>query len=293
MTKLHLWGIRLVALGAIALVSPLVLASDDPPQAADSVSFDKQVRPIFQAHCQGCHQPAKAGGAYVMTNFAKLLAGGESKQAAIVAGKPDESFLLDQITSFEGKAAMPPEKAPLSAADVDALYLESSYFIAPDDGGAKPYALLYSALKASGKVAIAKIVMSHREHIVVIRPGATGLALHTIFYPHEVRSSEEYATNTGLVSDKELALAGSLIDALSGEFDPSQYSDRYRDSILALIEQKKAGKSVTAAPAAAPKKSAVMDISEALMASLSAARGGKKELSAKPDSAKGKKTRVA
>ncbi len=121
MTKLHLWGIRLVALGAIALVSPLVLASDDPPQAADSVSFDKQVRPIFQAHCQGCHQPAKAGGAYVMTNFAKLLAGGESKQAAIVAGKPDESFLLDQITSFEGKAAMPPEKAPLSAADVDVV----------------------------------------------------------------------------------------------------------------------------------------------------------------------------
>src|SRR4051812_29929934 len=68
------------------------------------VSYDKQIRPIFQAHCQGCHQPAKPGGGYVMTAFDRLLAGGESKEAAIVPKKAGESLLIEQITPHDGKA---------------------------------------------------------------------------------------------------------------------------------------------------------------------------------------------
>ncbi|HEX4142223.1 MAG TPA: DUF1549 domain-containing protein [Pirellulales bacterium] len=96
----------------------LALAADTPPAEPGAISYYKQVRPIFQAQCQGCHQPAKASGKYVMTDFAKLLAGGESGNAAIVPEKPDASRLLDQITVVDGNAAMPKDRPALPAADV-------------------------------------------------------------------------------------------------------------------------------------------------------------------------------
>ncbi len=89
--------------------------------AGPKVSYDKQVRPILQAQCQGCHQPAKAGGGYVMTAFDRMLKGGESGEAAVVPGKPDESFLIDKITPQDGKAEMPQDKPPLSAAEIDLI----------------------------------------------------------------------------------------------------------------------------------------------------------------------------
>ena len=78
------------------------------------VSYWKQIRPIFQAQCQGCHQPAKSKGGYVMTEFSRLIAGGESGEKAIVAGKPDASLLIASITPKEGEADMPKDKAPLN-----------------------------------------------------------------------------------------------------------------------------------------------------------------------------------
>ncbi|PQO43248.1 c-type cytochrome domain-containing protein [Blastopirellula marina] len=82
-----------------------------------AVSYYRDVRPILQANCQGCHQPAKQGGEYVMTDFAKLIAGGESGDAAIVPGKPDESYLVSVITPTDGEAEMPKGKPPLSETD--------------------------------------------------------------------------------------------------------------------------------------------------------------------------------
>ncbi len=89
--------------------------------AGPKVSYDKQVRPILQAQCQGCHQPAKAGGGYVMTAFDRMLKGGDSDMAAIVPGKPEESFLVDKITPEDGKAEMPQDKPPLSAAEIELI----------------------------------------------------------------------------------------------------------------------------------------------------------------------------
>ena len=89
--------------------------------AGPKVSYDKQVRPILQAQCQGCHQPAKAGGGYVMTAFDRMLKGGESGEAAVAPGKPEESFLIDKITPDGGKAEMPQDKPPLSAAEIDLI----------------------------------------------------------------------------------------------------------------------------------------------------------------------------
>jgi WD40 repeat protein len=94
-------------------------AAETKPAPAGPVSYYKQVRPIFQAHCQGCHQPAKDKGGYVMTAFDKLLAGGESGDAAVVAKKPDESQLVHLITPKDGKAKMPEGRPPLDQSDID------------------------------------------------------------------------------------------------------------------------------------------------------------------------------
>src|SRR5687768_15470392 len=100
--------------GLVALVSAPAAAAPATP-----VSFDKQIRPIFQANCYGCHQPAKAKGGYVMTDFAQLLKGGESDETAVVAGQPEKSSLLPLIVPKDGEADMPKGKKPLHATEIE------------------------------------------------------------------------------------------------------------------------------------------------------------------------------
>ncbi|MEZ6057120.1 MAG: DUF1553 domain-containing protein [Planctomycetaceae bacterium] len=95
-----------------------VTRADDVAPATGGVSYHKEVRPLFQAHCQGCHQPSKKGGDYDMTSFASLLKGGESGAAAIVPGKPDSSYLFEQIAIVDGQAAMPKGKPALHEKEI-------------------------------------------------------------------------------------------------------------------------------------------------------------------------------
>jgi len=152
------------------------------------------------------------------------------------------------------------------AEQVDPIYLETSYYLAPDEAGEKPYALLFDALKKSGRVGVAKIAMHNREHIVILRPGKNGVLMHTMYYSHEIRKVDEFRTDVSLVKDKELALASSLIEALAGDFEPEKYKDNYRENLLQMIEAKKQGAEVVATPE--PQQAKVVDIMEALKASL-------------------------
>jgi DNA end-binding protein Ku len=94
--------------------------------------------------------------------------------------------------------------------------------------------------------------------------------MHTMYYTHEIRKVDEFRTDLSLVKEKELALATSLVEALAGEFEPEKYHDEYRDNLLRMIEAKKSGQEVVATPA--PQESKVVDIMEALKASLAAAK---------------------
>jgi len=149
---------------------------------------------------------------------------------------------------------------------VDPIYLESSYYVAPDEGGEKPYALLFQALRESQYYALAKVAMHNREHIIVLRPGAKGILSHTMYYNDEIRHVEEFRTDTSLVKDKVLAMAKMLISSLEAEFEPQKYRDEYRENLQKMIEAKIEGKKVVATPSAhvAP----VIDIMEALKKSL-------------------------
>jgi DNA end-binding protein Ku len=153
---------------------------------------------------------------------------------------------------------------------VDPIYLETSYYMAPDEAGEKPYALLFDALKKSGYMGIAKVTMHNREHVVILRPGANGVLMHTMYFSHEIRKVDEFRTDLSLVKEKELALAQSLVEALAAEFEPDKYKDSYRENLLQMIESKKEGKEIVATPE--PHQEKVVDILEALKASLAVAK---------------------
>jgi DNA end-binding protein Ku len=153
---------------------------------------------------------------------------------------------------------------------VDPIYFETSYYMAPDEAGEKPYALLFDALKKTGYVGVAKIAMHNREHVVILRPGQNGVLMHTMYYQHEIRQVDEFRTDLSLVKEKELALATNLIEALAGEFEPAKYQDDYRENLLRMIEAKKQGEEVVATPE--PQQAKVVDILEALKASLAMAK---------------------
>ncbi|MBI3679967.1 MAG: Ku protein [Acidobacteria bacterium] len=153
-------------------------------------------------------------------------------------------------------------------AEVDPVYYESSYYMAPDEAGEKPYALLLQALKQSGYVALAKIAMHNREHIVILRPSQQGITLHTMYYDDEIRKTESFRTDTSVVKEKELSLALMLIESLAAPFVPANYHDTYRDNLKAMIEAKIQGQEVVAPAEAQPVK--VIDIMDALKASLAA-----------------------
>jgi DNA end-binding protein Ku len=158
----------------------------------------------------------------------------------------------------------------VKSTEVDPIYFESSFYMAPDDAGQKPYALLYDTLKRTGYVGVAKIAMHNREHIVIFRPGPHGLLMHTMYYANEVRRVEEFRTDTGLVKEQELKLAEMLVESLAAPFEPQKYHDTYMDNLQALIDAKVKGQEVVTPPAAEPAK--VIDIMQALKQSLAAAK---------------------
>ena len=158
----------------------------------------------------------------------------------------------------------------VKADQVDPVYLESSYYVAPDEGGEKPYALLFQALRDSRYYGLAKVAMHNREHIIILRPGAKGILSHTMYYQDEIRQVDEFRTDTSLVKEKELEMAKMLISSLEADFEPQKYHDAFRENVQKMIEAKVEGRKVVATPAAhvAP----VIDIMEALKKSLAEKR---------------------
>jgi DNA end-binding protein Ku len=155
----------------------------------------------------------------------------------------------------------------VKSADVDPIFFESSYYLAPDEAGEKPYALLFEALRKTGCVGVAKIAMHNREHIVILRPGEHGILLHTMYYRDEIRQVEEFRTDRTLVKEKELELAMTLVQSLEAPFEPEKYKDDYRENLKAMIRAKVEGKQVVET-APVQHKAPVIDILEALKLSL-------------------------
>jgi DNA end-binding protein Ku len=163
---------------------------------------------------------------------------------------------------------------------VDPVYFEESYFLESDHGSGKAYRLLADAMSSSERVALGRYTMRGKEHLVLLRPHAKGLMLHTLYYADEVKAADEFDRSLNeSVKETELALAKRLIDDLTQEkFDPSQYHDAYRERVIAAAQQKVAGEEVTAAQKPA-ERGQVIDLMAALKASLEKREASKKSTS--------------
>jgi DNA end-binding protein Ku len=160
--------------------------------------------------------------------------------------------------------------------ELDPIFFEKSYYLEPDKTGTKPYVLLRDALEQSGKVAVVKIALRNRESLAALRVRDGVFVLETMLWPDEVRTPDfGFLDEDVEVRPQELAMAGSLIETLSGEFDPSQYKDSYREALQAVIEAKVEGREVVQPAAEQPTSGTVVDLMAALRASVDAAKKGK------------------
>ena len=159
---------------------------------------------------------------------------------------------------------------------IDPIYYLKSYYLAPDELGQKAYALLRKALVDSDRVAVAKVAIRDKERLGTLRVRDNVLVLETMYWPDEIREARFAETEQDVeVRDNEYKMAQTLIDSLTEDFDPSQYTDRYREALLEAVEQKIQGKEIVA-PAEPEEVTQVVDLSEALKRSLEQVRSRSK-----------------
>ncbi|HUS19574.1 MAG TPA: Ku protein [Terriglobales bacterium] len=178
-----------------------------------------------------------------------------------------------EIKKIEPKTAKAMEILEfVKADDVDPIYFESSYYLVPEEGGRKPYALLQKALADSAYVGVAKLTMHNREYTVLLRPYEGGLMLHTIYYKNEIREVEGFGEIDVEIKPAEIKVANQLIEALAAEWEPEKYADTFQENVKKLIQARLDGKEVVAVDK--PRKMApVVDLMEALKASLAQKEG--------------------
>lgn len=158
--------------------------------------------------------------------------------------------------------------------EIDPVYFESSYYLGPDEGGKKPFALLTRALEGTGYLAVAKLAMHNREYTALLRPYKGGLMLHTMYYQDEIREMPDLGQDRINLKDAEVKVAHQLINALAAKWDPSKYRDAYKENLKKLIKARFEGKQVAAVEK--PHKLAPpVDLMEALKQSLAHTAGKK------------------
>ena len=173
--------------------------------------------------------------------------------------------------------------------EIDPIFLETSYYVAPEEAVSRPYALLLEAMKETRYDAIAKVAMHGREHVVILRPGERGIVLHTMYFVDELHKANEVRVAKPAKFDKrEVDLAKKLIETLAEPFKPEEFHDEYKQNVEELIEKKRKGQKIT--PIRQPKAAPVIDLMQALQRSL--AKSGKKPASAKKTASK-RSARVA
>jgi DNA end-binding protein Ku len=160
---------------------------------------------------------------------------------------------------------------------IDPVFYERPYYLVPDKGGTKAYALLREAMRETNKVGIARVVLRTKQYLAAIRPKGDALVLETMLFADEVVADDELdlPRDEVDVSPREEKMARQLIDSLSSEFEPDKYHDEYRERVLKLIEQKAAGQEIVVEDAT-EEPTKVVDLMAALEASLAAVKGDSK-----------------
>jgi DNA end-binding protein Ku len=174
---------------------------------------------------------------------------------------------------------------------VDPMYFSKSYYLEPEGAGAKPYVLLREALENSGRVALVKVALRSRESLATLRVRDGVFVLEMMLWPDEIRDANFAFLDEDIdVRPQELQMAESLIESLSGDFEPTQYADNYREALQALIEAKVEGREVVQPAEPAADSGTVVDLMAALRASVEAAKQGRAQATTPATKATKKKT---
>src|SRR5215203_4580377 len=181
--------------------------------------------------------------------------------------------------------------------EIDPIYYDHPYYLAPDKGAAKAYKLLLDAMDEADKVAIARVVIRSKENLVALRSYHGAITMETMLFPDEVVSPdsiEELAAADGnaKTTKRELDMAKQLIESLSGDFDPSGYKDEYRERVLDMIERKAAGETITV-EAPEPERKEVPDLMAALEASIAGSKSPPKKRARSSNGSGSKKKKAA
>jgi DNA end-binding protein Ku len=234
------------------------------------------------------NQLEEGTGARIRQKRVSAETGEEVPYERIVKGYEISPYRYVVITPEELEALDPKATRSIEIEDfvdldqIDPVHYERPYYLVPERGATKAYALLLQAMKDANKVAIARMVLRTKQYLAAIRPMGDVLCLETLLFSDEVVPTEDLE---GLpdsdveISERELKMARQLIESLSTDFEPEKYHDEYRERVLALIEQKAEGQEIVAQPAA-EEPTQVVDLMAALEASLAAAKDRRKETEA-------------
>jgi len=199
---------------------------------------------------------------------------------------PDQYVVLtkDELSELDPKKTRAIEIQDfVDLDDIDPIYFEQPYYLGPDKGAERAYALLVQAMKEARKVAIARFVLRNKEHLAAIRPMGDVLTLTTMRFHDEVSTPQDLdgevfeEEKPKKADQREVEIATQLIDSLTSDFKPERYRDEYREELLDLLERKAEGKEVVTAPTEEPKPTKAPDLMAALEESLAAVRGEEAE----------------
>lgn len=232
-----------------------------PPPPVEQKPAPPTVTPVFQTHNTITADADKA------VSSSELVKGFEFEKGQYVVLEEAE---LRSITPQTSKEMQIVEFVRLN--EIDPVFLETSYYLVPDGPGERPYTLLLQSLRETGYVGLAQLAMHRREHVIIIRSGPSGIIAHTMFYPDEVRQSQEFRPDASALVPRELDLAKRLIEAMVVPFEPSKFRDTYRERLNEMIASKVDGQRIAREPSAPKKAAAVMDIMKALQESLNLAK---------------------
>ena len=217
--------------------------------------------------------------------FSEIVKGYELTPGNYVVIEPDE---LDELAPRRTRTIEIEDFVEL--AQIDPIYYDHPYHLAPATGGAKPYRLLLDAMRETQRVAIAQVVIRSKEQLVALRATGEVLTMSTMVFADEVlapdRIGELADVREAKTTKRELDIAKQLIESLAGDFEPERYRDTYREEVLAMIERKAQGKQVRVEPQPKEEGAGAPDLMAALKASLDAAR----EAGAKPRASRAAKT---
>jgi DNA end-binding protein Ku len=242
-----------ISFGLVSIPVGLYPATEEKTLRFNQLHDEDHGRIKYQRYCSKCGEEV---------SFEHIVKGYEYEKDKYVILE-DEDF--DAVPVESSRAIDIIQFVDLD--DIDPIYYQKSYYLVPEETGLKAYTLLRQAMQADGRVAIAKVAFREKEHLAALRFKDEVFVLETMFWPDEIRATEfEVLDKKVSVRPQEVQMAKSLIDNLTSDFTPDEFTDEYREALLGIVEKKIAGEEIEVVPEPEPTK--VVDLMDALKASV-------------------------